>query len=222
MAYILGFLYADGSLEDASYLRGKYIRVSSTDEHVITQIKDLLDSKHRIILISPDNIHHKKRYFMRIGSHKLYDQLVQFGLYPNKSLTVSFPNVPNQYLASFVRGYFDGDGCVFLEKKIQDGIEKIKRMRVIFTSGSKVFLKQLFETLDGFLQLKNTRIYTSHRSFQLVSSTEDSVKLFKFLYSDISNGLYFERKFAIFRKYFTLNERRVDKEVLAILANHLA
>lgn len=27
MAYILGCYYADGSLEDATYLRGKYIRM---------------------------------------------------------------------------------------------------------------------------------------------------------------------------------------------------
>jgi hypothetical protein len=31
MAYILGFITADGSLENAAYLRGKYLRICSSD-----------------------------------------------------------------------------------------------------------------------------------------------------------------------------------------------
>lgn len=48
MAYVLGYLYADGSLESAPYIRGKYIRVTSTDEDRIVAIRRLLSSKHRI------------------------------------------------------------------------------------------------------------------------------------------------------------------------------
>jgi hypothetical protein len=39
MAYTLGYLFADGSLEDASYIRGKYIRVSSVEKNNISKIK---------------------------------------------------------------------------------------------------------------------------------------------------------------------------------------
>ena len=39
MAYVLGFIAADGSLEDASYLRGKYLRICSSDIEIIEKIK---------------------------------------------------------------------------------------------------------------------------------------------------------------------------------------
>lgn len=39
MAYVLGFMFADGSLEDASYLRGKYVRVSSTDKDRVVAMR---------------------------------------------------------------------------------------------------------------------------------------------------------------------------------------
>ncbi len=35
MAYVLGFITADGSLEDASYLRGKYLRICSSDKEIL-------------------------------------------------------------------------------------------------------------------------------------------------------------------------------------------
>jgi len=53
MAYVLGYWYADGSLEDASYLRGKYIRVTSIDKSTIEKIRDWLDSEHAIVVLKP-------------------------------------------------------------------------------------------------------------------------------------------------------------------------
>lgn len=50
MAYVLGYIYADGSLEDASYLRGKYLRVSSAEKSNIITIRKLLKSEHTITL----------------------------------------------------------------------------------------------------------------------------------------------------------------------------
>lgn len=51
MAYVLGYLYADGSLENAHYLRGKYIRVTSIDRKSIDNIRKSLKSEHRIITL---------------------------------------------------------------------------------------------------------------------------------------------------------------------------
>ena len=41
MAYVLGYLYADGSLSDCSYIRAKYISVTSTDKDRIELFKSL-------------------------------------------------------------------------------------------------------------------------------------------------------------------------------------
>lgn len=221
MAYILGFLFADGSLEDAWYLRGKYLRASNINREVIQYIKDSLESAHPIAQLNPTDPTESKRkirYLIRIGSHKIYNSLIKLGLYPNKSLTVEFPVVPKKYLSDFIRGYFDGDGCVFLN--LAKGIRQkqiIKKLQVIFTSGSNEFLKILSRRISDSCNLDELKISNSHRSFQLRYGTKDSINIFKFLYKNASKSFYFKNKLTVFIKYFKLRPVSVDKEVKKIL-----
>src|SRR3989344_1919719 len=117
MAYVLGYIYADGSLNDSPYMRGKYVQVSSVDKSSIERIKRWLDSEHKITEAKPTFIGGRICFKLRIGSHKIYNDLFRLGLYPNKSLTVKFPRIPKKYFSHFVRGYFDGDGCIYFEKR---------------------------------------------------------------------------------------------------------
>ena len=218
MAYVLGFLYADGSLEDASYLRGKYIRLTSTDKDIVFKIKKWLDSEHTIVYLNPNRQNGKRQYFLRIGSHKLYNSLTKLGLYPNKSLTIKFPKVPKKYLSDFIRGYFDGDGCVHLE--LSSGKKQkviIKKLSVIFTSGSREFLQKLNFVLKKEVEVNQNNIYNSQRAFQLRYFTSDSIKLFKFLYKKVPQDFYFKRKFRIFVKYFKIRPLVIDREIKNIL-----
>lgn len=215
MAYVLGYLYADGSLEDAPYLRGKYVRVSSIDRCSISRIKKLLESEHNIV-IKRDDIR-KTQYFLRIGSKKIFNSLISRGLFPNKSLTVSYPRVPRRYKKDFIRGYFDGDGCVHLWlSKNKRGRMITRKLSVIFTSGSKIFLRQLNKDLHECCNVWK-KIYVSRRSYQLRYGTDESVRIFKFLYRCVGEEFLY-RKFIIFRKYFLRRPDRIDKTVRDILS----
>lgn len=87
MAYVLGYLYADGSMEDSPYLRGKYVRVTSIDQSTIIKIRNWLNSQHTITQLKPSSPNGHPRFALRIGSHQIYDSLIKLGLYPNKSLS---------------------------------------------------------------------------------------------------------------------------------------
>lgn len=219
MAYVLGYFYADGSLTDADYLRGKYISVSSIDLDTIIRIKKYLKSEHKIVTCKASTRGGHERYLLRIGDHELYNDLIKLGLYPNKSLTVKFPNnIPNNFLSDFVRGHFDGDGCVYIWKskgKIQPII--LRKLQAIFTSGSRDFLEGLAQVLFNKLALNQRLVYKGHRSFELRYSTKDSVKLFKFLYNKKSRGLFLERKYIKFLEYFELRPQRVDIRIENII-----
>ena len=216
MAYVLGYLYADGSLEDASYLRGKYLRVSSIEKENITRIRELLNSKHTIAEKSPTSKNGKRGYLLRIGSHVLYDDLTKLGLYPNKSLTIKFPNIPKNYLSDFVRGYFDGDGCVMIQKikgKKQDIV--IKKLSTVFTSGSKKFLERLAEEIREIIGTRQRNVYDGHNSYMLSYSTGDSIKIFKFMYNK-KGTIYVKRKFDIYCEYFRLRPNKIDNQIKEI------
>ncbi len=115
-AYVLGFIFADGHLEDAPYIRGKYVRFTNTDRSLIEKIKNSLGSSHKIVIV-PASGNKKEKYILRIGSHKIYNDLERLGLHPRKSLDMEFPLISYRFLSDFVRGYFDGDGCVSIAKK---------------------------------------------------------------------------------------------------------
>ncbi|MCE9517456.1 hypothetical protein K8Q96_00440 [Candidatus Nomurabacteria bacterium] len=221
MAYVLGYIYADGSLNDSPYMRGKYIQITSIDEDSIQRIKGWLNSEHKIIKKKSNFTGGKICFVLRIVSHKIYNDLFKLGLYPNKSLTINFPKVPKKYLGHFIRGYFDGDGCIYFEKskgKMNQLI--IKRIRTIFTSGSKKFL----ENMSIFLQtkgLRNGKIYYNKRAFQLKYPTSDSIKIFKLIYKGTSINSFFMRKFNIFKDYFELRPQVVDLTIRRILADHV-
>jgi hypothetical protein len=223
MAYLLGYLYADGSLEDASYLRGRYIRVTSIDRDTIEKIKAWLRSEHAIVILNPTEAHPGRvRYFLRIGSHVLYEDLRKLGLHPHKSLTIKFPLVPELFLSHFIRGYLDGDGCVFLE--LASGVRTapiVKKLSIIFTSGSFDFLNVLCHTLRNKLYLKHNKVYKVPRGFQLRYSTSDSLKIFEFLYEDCYPNLFLRRKFDVFKKYYLLRPLQVNR-ITATILNELA
>ncbi len=217
MAYVLGYWYADGSMYPS--VRGSYINVTSIDRSTIEKIKNWLSSEHTIRKDERSTgANNKTRFVLRIGNKSLYNSLIRLGLYPSKSLSVRLPPIPNKFFSHFVRGYFDGDGCVYLYQT--KGVRQeliIKKLSIIFTSGSNDFLRDLLMRLKRHLNLKQSRVYEGQRAFQLRFSTADTVDLFKFLYKNMDDELWLDRKFQRFLKYFSIRPQRIDKEIRLIL-----
>jgi hypothetical protein len=223
MVYVLGFLYADGDIEDnRKSSRTQYITFASVDKEILEAIKKSMGSEHGLNYRAPKDVTYKdgktyksvESYRLRIGSKKMFGDLLKLGLTPRKSLTIKFPkDIPDDYLGDFIRGYFDGDGCVFLEKA--KGISQpviIKKLSVIFTSGSYIFLQGLANVLERKLSVSHDKIYNGSRSFQLRYSTADSIKIFEFIYRNCSGDLYLKRKFDIFREYFAMAPQKINSE----------
>ena len=216
MAYALGFIYADGSIHRSS--RGHYLSITSIDQQTVVNFKRWFRSGHAIVKAKPTWPNGKFRFVLRIGDKEIFNDLLKLGLYPNKSLTVRIPEIPRSFVSDFIRGYFDGDGCVYLYRSSGKGQPLILRqLSAIFTSGSRLFLVDLLNLLKQRIIIRQTRVYDSHRSFQLCFKTADAVELFKFMYASARPGLFLLRKHETFQNYFRLRPQRVDKEVKAAL-----
>lgn len=147
MAYVLGFIYADGAIEDCrESSRTCYLSLANNDIVILKDIMSIMSTTHKIQKREPRKIQLrgkeywcKASYSVRIGNKAIYNDLVNLGLCPRKSLIIKLPNIADKYFGYFLKGYFDGDGCINIEKNNKN------RLNVIFTSGSKEFLEKIAE-----------------------------------------------------------------------------
>lgn len=196
MAYVLGFFAADGTM--ISNNRGAhFIEFHSTDRELIVMVKSLLNSGHKVAVRKPRSHSHKVGYRIQIGSKEIFNDLTDFGFQPNKSLSMVLPRVPKSFLGDFVRGYFDGDGCVYFgEHFAKDRGKKRWVFTTRFTSGSR----KLLESLHSALGLRGGFVTGKERGSELVFSHKDSLALYELMYHNDCHGLYLKRKYKLFHK----------------------
>lgn len=117
-AYILGLLYADGcNMTDKHEVT---ISLQERDKHILEQIKNELgyDGPLRFIDYNNKNPNHQNQYKLDITNKHLSESLNVLGVWKNKSLILEWPEWLDEKLyAHFVRGYFDGDGSLYFDKR---------------------------------------------------------------------------------------------------------
>lgn len=200
MAYVLGFFAADGSMTKNK--RGAcFVEFRITDKEILEKMQSAMGSDHTIS-VRNGNSEHKTIYRLQIGSKEMFEDLLGLGMTPQKSLTLEFPDVPEKYLQHFVRGYFDGDGNVYLyEYQRKDRKNKISRsLSSGFTCGSKVFLEQLHKNLKRFCFLRGGSLHYRSGAHRLYYSSIDSCKLYDFMYND-QDALFLRRKKNVFERF---------------------
>ncbi len=198
MAYVLGFFAADGTMI-ANNRKAHFIEFHVTDKEILLKIRRVLKSNHKISVRDRGNNKWKIGYRLQIGSKEMFDDLINLEFVPNKSKTIKFPSIPDLFLGDFVRGYFDGDGCVYFRKhKVKDREKERWIFSTRFTSGSKLFLSELHSRLRPII--KKGSIYNKTRGFELVLSHNDSIALYKLMYHNNCRSLYLSRKYKLFRR----------------------
>lgn len=207
MAYVLGYIYADGTIEDTrKSSRTCYTAITSVDYDLLDKVRKTLSSNHELYIKKahtqtfPDGKKYicKKAYILRVGSKSMFDDLIKLGLTPRKSLTLSFPDVPIESLSYFVRGYFDGDGCIMVSV---DKGKKMPSVKTIFTCGSLTFLEQLNSLLNKVANCRHKNIIHSDHAYQLSYRKYDSLKILDFIYSNLNKAPFLARKYNIYKTY---------------------
>ncbi len=177
-----------------------FLEFTSTDKELVYTIRNLLGSNHKVGC-KKKNTAWKPAYRIQIGSKEMFNDLQNLGLLPAKSLVLKFPDIPSSYFKDFVRGYFDGDGCISLGKYWRKDRSKWKwEITSRFTSGSREFLEKLWLSLKPYCS--GGYICDKERGFELVFSRHDSVALSKLMYHNIPANLYLDRKYKKFQKAF--------------------
>ena len=108
-AYWLGFLYADGCVHDKPNSQ-KLITLVVKDKEVVEKFIKAIDGTFTVKKYS-DN------YGVYLTSKIMFNDLCKLGCVPRKSLILTFPIINKELIHHFIRGYFDGDGTVFIANK---------------------------------------------------------------------------------------------------------
>lgn len=178
MAYILGFIAADGVISKTL----QCISFSQKEPSILEYIRDELQSDQPL--------HQNERtgvYLLNIHSKTMKEDLMTLhGITPNKSTTITLPYVPAHLLSHFIRGYFDGDGNVTYPKYV-----------VSFVGGSEAFMLGIKAVLEahGF----QPDFVDKGRYFRLYIVGRRNIRLFaNWIYKD--KTLYLSRKFDEFER----------------------
>lgn len=175
-AYWLGFFYADGYVSDDNHIE---IGLKLSDEEHLNKLVSFLSFGGKI---------YKDSYRVRLcfKDMQIGNDLKHLGCIPRKSLVLQFPTekqVPTYLLNHFIRGYYDGDGCILDPAKYAFGMSLI---------GTKNFLNGVLNHL--FLNspniIKNSK--SSESVFQIQLHGKKSRLFLKEIYTD--STVYLKRK----------------------------
>ncbi|WP_130859943.1 LAGLIDADG family homing endonuclease [Gracilibacillus phocaeensis] len=189
MAYILGFIIADGTIARDV----QFVSIAQKEKYILEAIREELGSNQPIVKNKDTGV-----YMLTINSKVMKNDLIEIhGVKPNKSSTIEFPHVPKEYMSHFIRGYFDGDGYI-----------NYKQYTVTFVSGSKSFLEALINVLKE--KEFTPQFQQQGANYRVHIRGRKSVKLFSdWIYKDKNEGLY------LIRKYHTFKEEKLELHQLA-------
>ena len=219
-AYLLGFYTADGSIDE----KRKTFRIhqSIKDSELVYLYKDIISPDARLFSVA-DNYKTTGRDGKEITGHGsigvdissaiLVNDLVELGIGYKKTYSdLTIPNIPENLIRHFVRGFFDGDGSISTYLACEKG--KKDRVRCGIQIDSKT--KTLLENIQLFFKNNNIKfnlIYLKRDDMYRIStsSREEIKKLYLLFYKD--SYFYLSRKFNKFGYY-------VNTEVSQLIADH--
>jgi hypothetical protein len=106
MAYVLGYWFADGNMYFQSGAGGYFVSIGSKDVTHLQNVREVIGAG-TLTRITDSDV-----FKLVICRKEMYDDLLRLGGTERKSLTLTWPDVPDEFLADFIRGYIDGDGSL--------------------------------------------------------------------------------------------------------------
>jgi len=204
-AYVLGFLMSDGYLSSDGEL-GWYL--SSKDVEILQKIKNVLKCNHPIKFQTTKWGEYAR---LRIKNKIVTNQLRDIGITNNKTGKEFFPKECQNYGYDFIRGVFDGDGCVKLRSKQNN-----------YTNSWSICSTNLsfLENIQSYINCGN--ICRTNKINHLTVYDKNLLDtVYNYLYDNTT--LFLQRKYDIFTQINTTKLKRrlfTETEIEYIIQNH--
>lgn len=188
VCYFLGFLYADG----CNYTKKNSVTIALKEDD-----REILD-KFRILFSTDKPLYYGRKstgsnqWIFTITHRYFSKKLSDLGITARKSNTITFPTWLSEDMYShFIRGYFDGDGCISRNSYNAPCFNLI---------GTESFLLTIQIIINKELNLNSTKLYTPTKYKNTDSNIKylsyagkQAYKIRDWLYKDAN--LYLQRKY---------------------------
>lgn len=213
-AYWLGFIFADGYVSDKSSFE---LSLAEKDYNHLVKFNKFMkheDPKHVKINKASYN---KKRCRWSIRNIHLNKILNSYGCTPRKSLTLEFPKLEifkdKSLIRHFIRGYFDGDGCItryINSKTVSPDINLLGTSN--FCDTLATILKE-HRILSKIIQNKRRNEKTKTLRFDVYNG----ILFINYIYNN--SNIYLDRKYKLYQ--FFKNGCRSKEEFLELLSGNI-
>jgi len=217
MSYILGFIVADGCI-GVKRIRKKdktkqyFLDITSKDIEHLKNIKKAMSARQKILL-KQSGYEKGYAYRIQIGHQKICRDLIELGIIPRKTYNLGSIEVPDKYFSDFVRGFFDGDGTVYIYT-----VNKTLQIKAGFVSSSLSFITRFNQQLCENLNFPKKAIHQTidKRGKKMVQYSicfyiDDCEKLAKFMYGN-NPTLFLPRKRRVFERWVSINRRHYIRQ----------
>lgn len=179
-AYFLGFIYADGCNTGSSLA----MNLHKKDVHVLEKLKQEIGTD------SPIYDTQKGLKGVTISSVSMVKDLTRHGCMQAKTFKLTFPDLPEHLVHHFIRGYFDGDGCICIGSR--------KWGRNFNIVGTLEFVSEVQKILVKNCNLSFTKIYAQKTKNGFVYYLKYTGRLQT---NRIADYMYKDSSFHLMRKY---------------------
>ena len=211
IAYIVGLIASDGCLSKD----GRHIDFTSKDLQLAQLFQKLIKPGAKIGYKNAGLNNHGVYYRIQFSDSSLYDFLLSTGMTPNKSLIIPGLKIPKEYFADFLRGEFDGDGCIYGYK---DSRWPNSFMHyTTFTCASLAFLKWIQDSINTQISCAGMgTLRKSGGAYQLSYAKKDSLLIFNYMYYD-DDVPRLIRKYQRYLELFLTNPYAVKEQLADVL-----
>lgn len=203
--YWAGFIAADGSLQKRKYSKILKVALSQNDHQHVELFKSSISSNHpiKVYRVKPSKLVKSESMCseIQIANNNIYNDLSRFNIIPNKTKTYTFPEwLTNHELVNhFMRGYFDGDGCI---SKCGLGKNRTVIQKSFSILGTKQFINQYMNILVLKQIVNEVKISPHYSVYQLSYSGNNNIrKIHDFLYKNAT--IWLDRKRTKFQDVVT-------------------
>jgi hypothetical protein len=191
-AYWLGVLVSDGNISRD----GNKVSLASKDLDLINKFREAIKSTHAVSLVKSYDKRTDKtyeRYTIQVASKEFASNLIDKGVTCLKSYSCFYPKIDDALNYHFIRGLFDGDGCLMVKNS--------KNCRVSFI-GTLEIINSIQLIFKNDLDINPHPIYKVTDAMNVVCTnyfSETKIIMNK-LYDESLENIRLDRKYVLYEK----------------------